>query len=80
MNEYDRSNLNFILKTDTAAFEAWLDQASGDDVAYALELIAQAKVELQVNAMELQEQVQDLEGLDCTEANEFINRVKKESL
>jgi hypothetical protein len=45
MNEWDRSNLKFIIHSPHQEFDAWLLQASNDDIRYALELIALAKRE-----------------------------------
>jgi hypothetical protein len=81
MNEYDRNNLHFILSLkDPAEWEAWAETLSEDDLRYALELIKIAQAESLVQMMELQEAMQAEDGLDCTEAMSFINRVKKESL
>ena len=74
MNNWDRDNLNFILKSNESEFHEWMQTVSNDDVAYALELLAQHKTELVVAEMELHESA---EQLDCTEALSFINRVKE---
>jgi hypothetical protein len=81
MNEYDRNNLQFILSLkNPAEWEEWAETLSEDDLRYALELIKIAQAESLVQMMELQEAMQAEDGLDCTEAMSFINRVKKESL
>lgn len=46
MNEWDRDNLNFIMTCSDEEFRAWFDDASEDDIAYALELIVQSRGEL----------------------------------
>lgn len=46
MNEWDRDNLNFIMTCSEEEFRAWFDQASDDDISYALELIAQSRAEV----------------------------------
>ena len=74
MNEWDRDNLNFILKSNEAEFYEWMQTVSNDDVAYALELLSRHKSELTVAEMELQEST---EQLDCSQALSFINRVKE---
>lgn len=78
MNDYDRNNLNFImsLKTESEWLE-WVATLTEDDMHYALEIIKTAQSEADVRGMELDEADQDDEGLDCTEALEIINRVKK---
>jgi hypothetical protein len=80
MNKRERENLNFLMNLDDDDFTKWAEDMPLDDVAYALELIQKAKAELEVQALEIAEEVQDVEGLDCTMALDFINRVKKEIL
>jgi hypothetical protein len=46
MNEWDRDNLNFIMSCSNEEFQAWFDQATDDDITYALELIVQSRCEL----------------------------------
>ena len=46
MNEWDRDNLSFIMSCSDEEFKAWFDQASDDDISYALELIAQSRAEV----------------------------------
>jgi hypothetical protein len=46
MNEWDRDNLNFIMSCSDDDFKAWFDQATEDDITYALELIVQSRGEL----------------------------------
>ena len=45
MNPWDKSNLLFIIHSPHHEFDAWLAQASNDDIRYALELILMAKRE-----------------------------------
>lgn len=46
MNEWDLDNLMFFLGTDEEDFQAWFDQASNDDIDYALNLFLQRRREL----------------------------------
>lgn len=39
MTEYDRDNLNFLLKCTEEGFQEWYEQASEDDKQYANELL-----------------------------------------
>lgn len=71
MNEWDRDNLDFIMKANDSEFIEWLNQADDDDVEYALNLIRQAKLELNEQVVELFDDV-----YDYTEANELIDKVK----
>lgn len=78
MNEYDRNNLNFIMSLKTEAqWLEWVAELTEDDMRYALEIIKTAQSEADVRGMEIDEAWQDEEGLDCSEALEIINRVKK---
>jgi hypothetical protein len=81
MNKHDSNNLRFIISLKTQEeMEDWMENISEDDMEYALEIVRRAIAELDVELMKAQEEIQDHEGLDCSEALEFINRVKKESL
>lgn len=59
MSEHDLNNLEFLLKVSPETFDDWLQQASLDDVEYALELMQQAKSELIVKSYELTDVVED---------------------
>jgi len=72
MNDWDRNNLNFILTSMDDAFDKWMMQASDDDIKYALELVAQHRIEL----LEIETQLFD-DITDFTEARQIINRVKE---
>jgi hypothetical protein len=71
MNEWDRDNLDFIMKANDSEFIEWLNQADDEDVEYALNLIRQSKMELNEQVAELFDDV-----YDYTEANELIDKVK----
>lgn len=72
MNEKDLENLQFILQSDEASFDLWLEKASDDDVEYALGLIQQAKKDYMMKELELM----DSEEFDLSEANSVIERIK----
>lgn len=73
MNKHDRDNLKFLMKCPESEFDAWMDNASSDDVSYALELIKLAKSEMLLEEIELRE---CLELVDFTEATAVIERIK----
>jgi hypothetical protein len=78
MNKHDRDNLSFIMSLRTPeAWEAWAATLSEDDMLYALELVKTAQAECEVKLMEMDEAEEADEDLDCTQALEIINRVKK---
>jgi hypothetical protein len=74
MNPWDKDNLIFLLTADPKDYEAWLDQATLEEVSYALKLMDLHKTELQVEKMKWNEST---ENLDCTEALAVINRIKQ---
>lgn len=78
MNNHDRENFEFLMSLKTQEdWMAWAKDCTEDDFVYAIELIRTAQAECEVREMELDEADQDEEGLDCTQAMEIINRVKK---
>jgi hypothetical protein len=72
MNDWDRNNLNFILTSMDDAFEKWMMEASTDDLAYAMELVARYRREI----ADIEEKLFD-NITDFTEARQIINRVKE---
>ena len=72
MNDWDRNNLNFILTSMDDAFDKWMQQASTDDLDYAMELVARYRREI----ADIEEKLFD-NITDFTEAHQIINRVKE---
>ncbi len=72
MNQHDRDNLNFLMNCSQDKFDEWMDNATPDDVDYALELFQKAKSE----TILLQHELLDNVEMDLAEANELINRIK----
>lgn len=52
MDPRDFQNLSFLLTASTKTIEDWFEQTSEDDHVYALELLREARIELQLNAQE----------------------------
>ena len=71
MNEWDKSNLMFIIYSPHQEFDAWLAQATGDDIRYALELIAKAKRENMSRALNIDP---PLAGKDFKEAKSVLKK------
>ena len=72
MNDYDKANLNFILSiTESDTFQLWYDSLSEDDVAYALELMSAARLELDMRVVELCDDVTDL-----SDANQVLQKYR----
>ena len=72
MNEWDRDNLEFIMNSDHEDFEAWLYQASDEDVEYALKLIRIAKSELIEEELDMMQPTEQ----DAIIAKNLIDRIK----
>lgn len=75
MNERDKRNLDFLMKSSQKDFEEWMEQASQEDIDYALEIIQRSKLELMVEQMELQE-LAIVEDSDVCEAKHILDRIK----
>jgi hypothetical protein len=56
-------------------FDSWLQEASSDDVDYALEIIRKSKAEKMLEMIELEEVMYTYED-DMAEANKVIGRIK----
>ena len=63
------------MKAPQKDFDKWMEEASDDDIEYALEIIRKSKSELMVEQMELQEAAIMDEG-DIVEAKHILNRIK----
>lgn len=60
MNSHDKSNLKFILSLDEQAFEDWYACLDQDDIEYAMELLKQARTEVNVQLASLHDDVEDV--------------------
>jgi hypothetical protein len=74
MKQYDRDNLKFLMQCPQVQFDAWMDEATDDDIDYALEIIRQAKAELMVEQMEIEEVAYTYED-DMAEAKKVLSGV-----
>lgn len=74
MNDYDKSNLDFIMNADEQTFDEWMMKVSDDDIQYALELIRMARSELMVEELEIQDVVED-----TAVAKALLERIKDAS-
>ena len=59
MNEFDKDNLDFFLKTNQAEFEEWMEQANDQELQYAMQLIRQSRRELVEQELSLIDAVND---------------------
>jgi hypothetical protein len=65
MNDYDRSNFEFIMSLSPQQFDEWYASISLDDIEYAIELCQAARLEMALNT----DAVKDL-----TEANNALKK------
>jgi hypothetical protein len=72
MNDWDRSNLHFLLDSDEETLDDFYSWATQDDLHYALTLIRQAKSELDIAEMEILDESTEENGL--TEARQVLSR------
>ena len=59
MNDWDRNNLDFLLKSNDQTFTQFLEESSEEDLAYALELIAKARIEIELETTSMLDDVED---------------------
>lgn len=69
MNPHDKNNLDFLMNVSAKTLSEWADQASDDDILYALELVRQAQAELAAELIEVLDEVED-----CTEAKSVLKK------
>ncbi len=75
MNEWDRNNLHFILDSDEATLEDFYSWATEDDLAYALNLVREARTELLVQEAEiLDELLTDATADDVADASAVLRK------
>ena len=56
MNKWDLDNVQFLLNADDATMKQWYATVSGDDVEYALEILAAYRAELALREVELMDE------------------------
>lgn len=71
MNNYDRSNIDFLLSIDKDTLKDWYDKMDSDDVEYASEIMAQYSLELEVKSALLNDNVTDM-----SEANIILKQFR----
>jgi hypothetical protein len=59
MNNWDRSNLDFLLTASRQVLNEWHQQADEDDHAYAMELLRMARTELEMKKLDFLDNIQE---------------------
>ena len=76
MNDWDRDNLKFLLKADSACLKEWYEQSDADDRAYAQELLTAYNNELdETEATQLIEKSLELRS-EFTEARSVLDKFR----
>ena len=60
MNNHDKSNLQFILSLTPSEFEDWYECLDDDDIAYAMEILQQARTEVAMQLIAINDEPEDL--------------------
>jgi len=78
MNEWDKDNLMFIMKSDYHTFKAWMEQATDEEINYALQLIAEFKKEqaVQLRATRVTVGAHYPEVTDFTQAKQVLEKFR----
>lgn len=77
MNNHDKDNLDFLLYSSESVLRDWYDQADGDDLAYAQELLAIAAAELRDGATALRVEAELALNPDYADAKAILDRIAK---
>ena len=59
------------------AMEEWAEEVGSEGIDEAITIVATSTAQDISKRMELEEEYENQYGIDCTDANEIINRVKK---
>ena len=78
MNEWDRDNLRFIMSSDYKTFKAWMEQATDDDINYALQLIDEFKKEQALEKGRLKREKESYypDVKDFTQAKQVLDKFR----
>lgn len=60
MNKWDSDNLKFIMSLSSTEFDNWYETLSDEDLKYAMELLAKARVETAEQLVALSDEVTSL--------------------
>ena len=60
MNSTDKANLEFLLSTSPEGLAAWYTQATAIDLAYTDQLLTAAKIDMEMQLVEAEDDVEDL--------------------
>ncbi len=60
MNKWDKDNLNFILSLNEKEFNDWYACLDQDDIEYAMEIMKQARTEVNMQLVALSDDIEDV--------------------
>lgn len=73
MNDYDRSQFDFIMGLSDEEFDKWVLSIPDDDIQYAIELIQQSRLELTMIEHDL---LDNLEQSELAEARAVLQKFR----
>jgi hypothetical protein len=75
MNQHDRSNLDFLLKSEPETIRDWAGKMGADDINYAQELLLQHAADLRERSREILVEA-EMQRLDSTYgiAGEYLKK------
>jgi hypothetical protein len=76
-NDWDRDNLNFLLKASPAVMQDWDEQADEDDRKYAQELLDAYAEELRIQAQDLRIEAEMSLMFEYPDARRVIDSIAK---
>ena len=77
MNKRDQDNLDFLLHSSESVLRDWYDQADGDDLAYAQELLAIAAAQLRDESMAIRVEAELAVMTDYSDAQAILDKIAK---
>ena len=76
MNEHDRKNLEFLLRSEIDVIRDWAGKMDSDDIVYAQELLMQHAEELRERSREILVEAELARHQDYSAAKSVIDRIR----
>lgn len=76
MNEHDRKNLEFLLRSEIDVIRDWAGKMDSDDIVYAQELLMQHAADLRERSREILVEAELARSRDYSQAQSVIDRIR----
>lgn len=76
MNEHDRKNLEFLLRSEIDVIRDWAGKMDSDDIVYAQELLLQHAADLRERSREILVEAELARSRDYSQAQSVIDRIR----